>query len=290
MKRGLLLFAFAICALAVLKPTPAGYYPEECLHRMPNNAHIEENEDGDVFIHSPTGTVSLVPKCDFKKLSKKASAEAPLTYDGWLAYTTYQTSNQSGFDTFLGYFSVPTTNPTYYPQVLYIFTGLQNVDWIPIVDPEPSVFDIIQPVLQYPADSGNGWSVKSWYVTLNSGVLYSDEILTPNGDNIYGNMTRVAPSTWYIGGTSSKTGQTSAITVNKPRLATQPWAYNTLECYGCRSCSYEPSGYTEFSKLSLTVGGTPVTPSWVAHKSPTPRCNEQAVIKDAETVDIYFNY
>jgi hypothetical protein len=42
-------------------------------------------------------------------------------------------------------------------QVLYLFTGLQNVDWIPIVDPTPEAFDIIQPVLQYPADSGYGW-------------------------------------------------------------------------------------------------------------------------------------
>jgi hypothetical protein len=35
-------------------------------------------------------------------------------------------------------------------QVLYIFTGLQNFDWIPRHDPErqSSGFDIIQPVLQ----------------------------------------------------------------------------------------------------------------------------------------------
>ena len=36
------------------------------------------------------------------------------------------------------------------PQVLYIFTGLQNFDWIPRHDPErqSAGFDIIQPVLQ----------------------------------------------------------------------------------------------------------------------------------------------
>lgn len=45
------------------------------------------------------------------------------------------------------------------------------------MDPEPSgAFDIIQPVLQYPGDEGNYWSVKSWYVTLKSGALASDEI------------------------------------------------------------------------------------------------------------------
>lgn len=35
---------------------------------------------------------------------------------------------------------------------------------IPIHDPEVPVFDIIQPVLQYPADGGYYWSVKSWSV------------------------------------------------------------------------------------------------------------------------------
>lgn len=55
------------------------------------------------------------------------------------------------------------SSPASTPDILYIFTGLQNIDWIPKVDPEPSAaFDIIQPVLQYPGDGGDYWSVKSW--------------------------------------------------------------------------------------------------------------------------------
>jgi hypothetical protein len=50
-------------------------------------------------------------------------------YDGWLAYTTFH--YPQGIDSFLGYFSVPN-NPQNVPEVLYLFTGLQNVDWIPI--------------------------------------------------------------------------------------------------------------------------------------------------------------
>ncbi len=46
--------------------------------------------------------------------------------------------------------------------------GVQNIDWIPKTDPEPTgPFDIVQPVLQSPADSGDDWSVKSWLVTLD---------------------------------------------------------------------------------------------------------------------------
>ena len=46
--------------------------------------------------------------------------------------------------------------------------GVQNIDWIPKTDPEPTgPFDIVQPVLQSPADSGDDWSIKSWLVTLD---------------------------------------------------------------------------------------------------------------------------
>ena len=63
---------------------------------------------------------------------------------------------------------LPTDAPEAEPQILYLFPGLQNIDWIPKVDPEPTTpFDIIQPVLQYPFlsgedDNGRNWGVRSW--------------------------------------------------------------------------------------------------------------------------------
>jgi hypothetical protein len=60
---------------------------------------------------------------------------------------------------------------------LYFFPGLQNIDWIPKVDPEPlTAFDIIQPVLQYPGTLPGLWDLKSWYVTINSGALTSKAV------------------------------------------------------------------------------------------------------------------
>ncbi len=66
--------------------------------------------------------------------------------------------------------------------------GGQNKDWIPKVDPETESvgFDIIQPVLQYPGDLGNYWSVKSWYVTTDSGAIESPERKCNPGDTIFG--------------------------------------------------------------------------------------------------------
>lgn len=141
---------------------------------------------------------------------------------GWLEYTAFE--DPKGLDTFLGTFSVPDV-PKDVPQVLYLFTGLQNikcdhcsraphhtrclivccgacasVSWIPKVDPEPSTdFDIIQPVLQFPGDAGNYWSVKSWYVTLKGGAYYSTEVPVKPGDEIFGNMTRTGPTSYVVG-------------------------------------------------------------------------------------------
>jgi hypothetical protein len=69
--------------------------------------------------------------------------------------------------------------------------GRQNKDWVPKVDPESEGmgFDIIQPVLQYPGDSGLYWSVKSWYVTIDSGAIASTERKIASGDFVFGATT-----------------------------------------------------------------------------------------------------
>jgi len=235
-----------------------------------------------------TALVRTIPSCD---LSSAMLTGSPGEYDGWLAYTAYNYA--AGVSSSLGYFSVPQA-PQNDPQVLYLFTALQNVNWIPIIDPPPNVFDIIQPVLQYPGDYGNYWSVKSWYVTLNSGVLYSKEMQTTTGDNIYGVMNQSAsnPETWYIAGTSQKSGATTSLTVSKPRLASQPWAYNTAECYGCAGgCSYEPTNDCYFTQLQLFgQRGAPITPTWTPYNSPNDACSETATVVNSQTVTISFQH
>jgi len=149
------------------------------------------------------------------------------------------------------------------------------------------VFDIIQPVLQFPGDSAD-WGVRSWYVTLNSGVLVSPEIGVVTGDNIFGNMTRIQGSTWYIGGTSSQTGQTASLTVTKNRLITQPWAYNTAEGYGVDDCTYEPTNNCVFTKLQLFSQGKNIPANWIPYKTPTPLCNEKATVNSPNEVSISF--
>ena len=128
-------------------------YPDECVHVVPNGAHVTEDAKGRVRVEheSLRGGHMRIPSCKRNAKSKSARLGFPADYNGWLAYTSYKTTADT-FTNFLGNFSVPNA-PRNTPQQLFIFTGLQNVDWIPKVDPMPSQpFDILQPVLQYPAD------------------------------------------------------------------------------------------------------------------------------------------
>jgi len=313
MRSLLVVVALSIVALAAAQvdddlymPTPIGYMLRACVHSVPNGAHISHERDahghrtGRAIVRSTSGSmIRIVPKCDTSKnpllrsskprMPERELLQFPTDYDGWLAYTAFNYA--AGFDSFLGNFNVPTA-PSDTPDVLYLFTGLQNIDWIPIHDPEPTgPFDIIQPVLQYPGDNGNYWSVKSWYVTLDVGYLVSQEIQVNPGDSIFGNMTRVDPAGWYIGSTAPSGQTTSIVAEATDRLTVQPWAYNTLECYGCTGCgSYPVQSPEQFTNLQLFQGSQKVTPSWlVTPKAPQQLfCKEQAVVVDDATVTINF--
>jgi len=283
----------------IYKPTPAGWVLAECDHEVPSGAHIKKASSGGLHVTNPDGTYRYIPPCDTRNgtlpvLTRSrnypgVNVKAPQIYDGWTAYVEYDIPDP-GFDVFTGKMNVPDT-PASVPQILYIFPGLQNIDWIPVVDADPTgPFDIIQPVIQYPADSGTGWSVKSWYVTLDTGTIHSKELKLSVGDVVFGNMTRTGSTSWYIGSTQVSTGQTVEISVDHPRLATQDWAYNTIECYGCSGCSTYPKNPELFTELALSQAGKPIQATWKVNPKPShhEQCKETPVVKSSAEVDISF--
>ena len=150
-------------------------------------------------------------------------------------------------------------------------------------------------MLQYPADTGSGWSGKSWYVTLSTGTVASSEIMfATNNSIVFGNMTRVGTQSYFIDTVNPATRQSTHVTVKHARLATQAWAFTTIECYGCTDsfggsgCSYLPTQPIHFTKMSLVAHGRAVTPKWQALVSPNPICNTAATILAPNTVDYTF--
>eukprot|EP00041_Stephanoeca_diplocostata_P035324 m.1241462 g.1241462 ORF g.1241462 m.1241462 type:complete len:318 (+) comp24679_c1_seq1:94-1047(+) len=279
--------------------TPAGWVLSHCVYTDAKDMKKK------CFPKVNSANPVLRASSDFSKRapsSPRASVhrdrrQLPADYNGWLQYTAINTTDS--FETFTGLMSVPDL-PKEEPQILYLFPGLQNIDWIPKVDKEPTLdnpFDIIQPVLQFPGETRNDWGVRSWYVTVHAGALMSELVSVQPGDAILCNMTHLGGVKWFIGSTVQSTGKQTNQLVDSSdrgaseRLAKQPWAYNTVECYGCRGCGTYPTQPVKFTNLVLTtVGGGKVTPDWRVNPKPAQdlQCKEHTVVNGPDSVTISF--
>lgn len=274
-----------------------------CLHEIPSGSHSYAQLDGSTKVVSPDGSVVSIPKCvpksgdhpvfRFTKDTDLSLLEGlPANYDGWLSYTSLNVTDvgkTGGFDSFTSTMSVPD-KPKGIPQVLYFFPGLQNEDWIPKVDPLPTdenPFDIIQPVLQFPGGFLNrGWALKSWYVTINAGALFSNPIKVEEGDSILCNMTRTGEDSWSISATlaSDPSKVTTQEATNADRLKVQPWAYSAVtECYGCDGCDTFPTKPITFTDNKLYQNGELVDvkgSDWRINAKPPVKfeCHEKTVV------------
>jgi len=131
--------------------TPFGWINPDCIHRIPDGSALETDIRNRTSVTYPDGVTKVFPTCKYPYvIGQKTHPDAatPLVGHGWQAYTTYH--YPKGIGQFLGSFNVPS-NPPQEPGIIYIFTGLQNINWIPEPNnpPPAGAFDIIQPVLEY---------------------------------------------------------------------------------------------------------------------------------------------
>jgi len=271
--------------------TPGGYRHKSCCHHVPSGSHIVEDQNGILTVHPPNQVASYqLPKCSFPMLrptnvsnGRKRQGDV----EGWHVYTKQNVG--AGLNSFLGQWNVPDMPSSDDGQTLFMFTGLQNIDWVPPNPGPNSAFDIIQPVLQYgPSEAGGGsyWTLASWYVPLiGDSAIWSDLITVNPSDIIFGNMTLTASSTWYINGLDTSINQKTDMSISRPRLKSQPWAYVTLEVYDLDECSDYPSQPVTFSKLQLFVNQKLQPFNWtpvIADSS----CNQDVSVSNSSTVVI----
>jgi len=284
--------------------TPKGLAWDKCVIKVPSGTHIIQEEGKAVKLEYPDGKYEFVKPCSKKVLpqnhfTKKSNLKArDSPDDGWQAWTAFNNINNATFDVFTGSFSVPPVPNGWDGGILYMFTGLQNDNWVPINGefPTPPGFDIIQPVLQFgqsPAGGGSFWALASWYVTLDSNVFFSDLENVNAGDIIFGNMSRTAPTTWFISGGVVGSGQSTSISATDPRLLNQAWAYCTLEVYDIDDCSndFPPSGSAiKFTQLALydQGGKHQVIPTWQSLNNQGDHCQANANIYSPSSVSITF--
>lgn len=240
--------------------TPFGRHHSDCVHHVPDGATVDNEDDHIVVSHPSFRRPKRIPRCGlaWPKPGVEAGGfdDDDADGDGWQAYVEQKVHGEiSGM---YGKWTVPP-EPQQEAQTLFTFTGLQNINWVP-PNPQPSApFDIIQPVLQYGSSSAgafDAWSIASWYVTLGSDVVYSTLKKIKAGGQIYGNMTRLGPDSWYIDTVDLKSGTHSNMTITRSILKSQPWAYVTLEVYDVSDCEQFPPAGTKmpYTELELVVG------------------------------------
>jgi len=298
----LAIFVAYISAEPKYMRTPYGLVWSECRYSMESGSHIDTSDDGKTTIHHLDGRVQHISPCPMplKPMVNDGSKKRQGASDGWQVWSAYNNENNKTFSSFIGNFNVPQAPSNWDGAgVLFMFTGLQNDNWIPTPNSPsnpPPGFDIIQPVLQYGAAAngqGNYWSLASWYVTLDENVFYSNSENVNVGDNIFGNMTMVNATSWYIGSYDVTSDKTVEITINDPRLYTQPWAYCTLEVYTIGDCSGDfpsPSSPLKFTNLELydNMGKNKVTPTWQLLNNGDQVCGANVASPNPSTVTITF--
>merc|ERR1712129_575882 len=182
-------------------------------------------------------------------------------------------------------------------EVLYTFTGLQNIDWVPPQNEPSAPFDIIQPVLQYGYESGKGggpfWGISSWYVTLSNDVIQSPLVHVQPGDLIIGVMQKVGTDAWFINTIDATTKQNTSFVVSRSILGSQPWAYVTLEVYNIDNCEeeYPPKGTSiAYTDLVLQVDKRNTSIDWTEGRDgqSDPVCDAKVSTYSANSVKISF--
>ncbi len=74
------------------------------------------------------------------------------------------------------------------------------------------------------------------YVTLQGNSFQSPEVQVNAGDAIFGNMTRLGADTYFIDSVVVSNGKSTSLKPKQATLASQPWAYVTLEYEACCCC------------------------------------------------------
>lgn len=218
---------------------------------VPSGTLITRSDKGLAFTY-PNGSVELV--------SEGSSAGRNVgDPDGW---RTSAWAWGSSFNMFTATWEVPAAPSVTDGQCLFYFNSFQH---------ESTNVDILQPVMQYNCNGHPGWTIASWYGSV--AYVQSPSVPVKTGESITGLM-EVRDNAWYIEAYSNGNLLTRLSISNSKGNSTyyQPMnsAQVALEVYGVKQCSYYPTTDSlAWTKMSITDGGKPFTPTWGPSNNPT---------------------
>jgi hypothetical protein len=185
---------------------------------------------------------------------------APASIPPWKCWLSWHNGDKDHLiENFRAHWKVPSEPLTKSSQVIFIFNGIQNSDWI------------LQPVLQWGDNGkfgGGYWVVASWYVS--QGQAFHSKWAQISGDARHPPNIEI----WDVTGLIELTGQGASPTQfdykcefsgipgtvlniqNQPELK---YCYVTLEAYSLNKCSEYPMDFiTPFTNIEIrTTKGHP---------------------------------
>jgi len=274
-----------------LAVTPFGLMPKSCVHAVSANQMVV-NEPGKTMIRNKETQEDeqIMGRCSeqvsilAKEGQRQAEPNSPMLPDGWAAYA-FSGKDAQSLTSYNGTWTVPDTPQDEGQQVLFLFTGLQNLYDENGNALRGGVTNIIQPVLQFgvsEAGGGDYWALASWYVDSNNHAHYSVLTQTESGNVIVGTMVlNVTSNIWVISSIDNTTGNSTVLDI--ATHTKEPNAFVTLEVYTISKCLEYPTGNVTFANL---VFAPAFTPTWTPLTE--KGCEESVTINSDGTVTLEF--
>lgn len=208
------------------------------------------------------------------EISAKSGLKPDNSGPGWIAAARHNFNAGEVLSSISTNWQVPPapTNPNG-GEVVFLFNGFQNNVTSSV--PSLSGTHIFQPVLQWGSGSAAGggsyWAVASWYAGNQTQPAQFTNLTQVNvGDILTGVITltkqqngKYTYSCEFVGLPDSKL----SVTLDKPPFQ----VVETLECYGTDSRdSYPAAQCTSMYHIAVQVGGSAITPNWVASNAVPP--------------------
>lgn len=194
---------------AALVNSPKGPRPATGIHEVPSGAVV--TSDGKIT------TVTYQDKLLFTEIDERTDTPQTGSLEGLLTFVNPPqyvegiegTPTSQNVGQYSALWTVPTnpryTNPS--GGAIYLFNGIQTVTGRSL---------LIQPVLEWHAETQNAWSIASWFMYSSTGGVHSPRIFgVSTGHQIQGRMTYNVPGVyWNVATIDNSNGQGTYLTVS----------------------------------------------------------------------------
>lgn len=233
--------------------TPAGLWPSECVHTVPDGTQISHNKSG-VNYKYPDGTKGFRPNCaraptpdlphrrhghSTQARSLSASNSSSIEAHGYPVILWAE--SDSPLTTFTATYNVPESPASFVDQTIFWWIGVES----------STASDVLQPVLGYNGFGSPSWTYASWNCC-PAGHQHTGSVLNVStGDTLYASMNSTGGDGYTV--LSEYKGQKSLLQSNDEIAQVMPLL--SMEVYNA-NCSLLPQSCMTMSQIKLSPSTT----------------------------------